>query len=308
MGFRIAFLGSSTFAAPALEALIHAGHTIVAVYTQPPRPKGRGYSVQKTPIHLLAETHHLPVFTPTRLKDPEEAKRFRQLDLDYAVVAAYGLLVPRDFLSAPRWGCINIHASLLPRWRGAAPIAMAILEGDHETGVTIMLMDKGLDTGPILTQRGMFLTYEETTSSLQESLAVLGAHLLCPVLEDFASGECEPIPQPLEGITLAPKFASDAGCLDWRQSSIFLERCIRALNPSPGTWFSYEHKRIKVLKAEIVSHATGNPGMVLDETLTIACGEGALRPLVLQRPGGKPLYVQDFLRGYPLPQGTNLNP
>lgn len=306
MAFRIAFMGTSIFAVPSLKALIEAGHEVVAVYTQPPRAKGRGYVVHKTPIHLFAEDHHIPVLTPTRLKTPEEIERFSRLDLDFAVVASYGLLIPPEFLSAPRWMCINVHASLLPRWRGAAPIAWALLEGDKETGVTIMLMDKGLDTGPILTQRGMLISPGETTLHLQDNLANLGAELLCPTLEDFAAGECQPMSQPAEGVMLAPKLTSEQGQLDWTKSALALERAVRALNPSPGTWFLYKNDRIKVLKAEVLSHLAGQPGVVLDDALSIACGGGVFRPLILQRPGGKPLEAKDFLRGYPFPAGINL--
>ncbi|MEI8295359.1 MAG: methionyl-tRNA formyltransferase [Alphaproteobacteria bacterium] len=306
MNFRVAFLGTPDFAVPSLQALHKADYDIVAVYTQPPRPKGRGHHLQKSPIHLLAETMGFPVFTPQTLKDPLEQQRFSELQLDFAIVVAYGLILPPAILAAPRLGCINVHASLLPRWRGAAPIQRAILAGDHETGVTIMLMDQGLDTGPMLSKHALPLTTATTATSLYEQLACLGAKGLCPALEDFAAGKCQPTPQPDEGVTLAPKLTHEEGRLDWQQDAATLERAIRALNPWPGTWFEHLGTRIKVFEAIYVGDTQASPGMFIDDQLTVACQVGALRLTKLQRPGGQALPSKDFLNGYPLPKGTRL--
>jgi methionyl-tRNA formyltransferase len=306
MTFRIAFLGTPDFAIPSLEALHKAGHDIVAVYTQPPRPKGRGHHLQKSPVHLLAETYAIPVFTPQTLKDPVEQQRFSSLQLDFAIVVAYGLILPAAILSAPRWGCVNVHASLLPRWRGAAPIQRAILAGDKETGVTIMLLDEGLDTGPMLARHTLPLTPTTTAAHLYTQLAHLGAEQLCPTLEDFALGKYQPIPQPAEGATFALKLTHEEGQLNWQHSAETLERAVRALNPWPGTWFDHQGTRIKVREAQYVPDITAQPGTLIDDQLTIACQVDALRLVKLQRPGGQVLSSKDFLNGYPLPKGTRL--
>jgi len=306
MTFRVAFLGTPDFAIPSLEALHKAGHNILAVYTQPPRPKGRGHHLQKSPVHLLTETYGVPVFTPQTLKDPLEQQRFSQLQLDFAIVVAYGLILPSAILSAPRWGCINVHASLLPRWRGAAPIQRAILAGDQETGVTLMLMDEGLDTGPMLARYALPLTSTTTAPHLYTQLAQLGAERLCPTLEDLAAGKCQPTPQPTEGVTLAAKLIHEEGQLNWLQSAETLERAVRALNPWPGTWFDYKGTRIKVREAHYVPGIKAQPGTIIDDELTVACQVDALRLIKLQRPGGQVLSSKDFLNGYPLPKGTRL--
>jgi len=308
MKLRVAFLGTPDFAIPSLRALHDAGHDIVAVYTQPPRPKGRGHHPQKSPVHLLADTYEIPVFTPQTLRDSMEQQRFAELQLDVAVVVAYGLLLPAAILAAPRLGCINVHASLLPRWRGAAPIQRAIMDGDKETGVTIMLMDEGLDTGPMLAQHALMLTSAMTATQLYMQLADLGAEWICPTLEDFAARRCQPVPQPSEGVTLAPKLSHEEGHLDWQQSAVTLERAVRALNPWPGTWMEHQGTRIKVREAACVLGipADAPVGTIIDDQLTIACGTGYLRLTKLQRPGGQALSNKDFLNGYPLPKGTRL--
>lgn len=306
MTFRIAFLGTPDFATPSLEALHRAKYDIVAVYTQPPRPKGRGYHLQKSPVHLLAETYEIPVFTPQTLRDPLEQQRFSELKLDFAVVVAYGLILPSAILRAPRWGCVNVHASLLPRWRGAAPIQRAILAGDQETGVTLMQLDEGLDTGPMLAHYAVPLTPTTTALSLYTQLANLGAEWLCPTLEAFVQGKCQPVSQSTEGVTLAAKLTPEEGQLNWRQSAEVLERCVRALNPWPGTWFDHQGTRIKVREAEVVPDIEEPPGTLIDDQLTVACQTGALRLVKLQRPGGQVLAGKDFLNGYPLPKGTRL--
>jgi methionyl-tRNA formyltransferase len=302
---RLAFLGSAPFSLPTLVALLGAGHEVAAVYTQPPRPAGRGHKVRRSPVHVYAETRGLLVRTPSTLRDPEEQRRFADLALDVAVVAAYGLILPKAILAAPRLGCINVHASLLPRWRGAAPIERAILAGDAETGVTIMQMDAGLDTGPMLLAARVPIGPETTAAALHDALGELGADLLPQALARVASGTLQPTPQPEDGATYAKKLERDEGRLDWLRPAAELERAVRALNPQPGVWFERAGERIKVLAAEVVDRS-GMPGRVLDDRLTVACAEGALRPRLLQRPGRAPTEADAFLRGYPLPPGTQL--
>ncbi len=305
---RLAFLGSPAFALPSLHALIEAGHTIVAVYCQPPRPAGRGHKPQRAPVHLVADALGLPVRTPLTLRDAGEQHAFAALGLDIAVVAAYGLILPKPILQAPRLGCVNVHASLLPRWRGAAPIERAIIAGDAETGVTLMQMDEGLDTGPMLLDSRVAIGPAATTPELRETLAALGASLLPEALAALAAGTLTARPQPADGVTYAAKLTRDEGRIDWSLPAPVLERRVRALTPQPGVFFEHRGERIKVLGAE-ETEATGPaaaPGTVLDDRLSVACGEGALRPTRLQRPGRGPAAAAAFLRGYPLPAGTRL--
>jgi methionyl-tRNA formyltransferase len=299
---RLAFLGSPDFAVPALRALAAAGHEIAAVYCQPPRPVGRGRRETPCPVHRAALALGLPVRTPARLRhEAAEHAAFAALDLDAAVVAAYGLILPRPMLEAPRRGCLNIHASLLPRWRGAAPIQAAILAGDAKTGITIMRMEEGLDTGPILLQEAVPIGPETTFLALQDTLAGIGARLILRALAENP----EPVPQPEAGVTYAPKLGKQDGRLDWSRDAALLERQVRALNPWPGTFFLHGGEQIRVLAARVEA-AAGAPGEVLDDAACIACGSGALRLLRLQRPGRAPLPADAFLRGYPLPRGTVL--
>ena len=310
---RLVVMGSPAFALPALRALIEAGHEIACVYAQPPRPAGRGHRLRRAPVHDLAQTLDLPVRTPARLKATEEQAAFVALAADAAVVAAYGLILPWPVLAAPRLGCFNIHSSLLPRWRGAAPIQRAILAGDTESGVTIMQMDEGLDTGPIVLQRRVPITDETTGASLHDALAALGADLIVEALDGIAAGILTPTPQPSEGATYAPKIERDEGHLEWSRPAAELERAVRALGPWPGTWFEHRGERIKVLAAA-VDHRSGEPGVVLNDASapagggvpTVACGEEALRMLRLQRPGRMPADGAEFLRGFLLPPGTRL--
>jgi methionyl-tRNA formyltransferase len=302
---RLAFLGSAAFSLPTLMALLEAGHEVVAVYTQPPRPAGRGHKPQRSPVHAYAESRGLTVRTPSSLRGEDEQRRFEDLDLDAGIVAAYGLILPKAMLAAPRLGCLNVHGSLLPRWRGAAPVERAILAGDAETGVTIMQMDEGLDTGPMLLARRVPIGPETTAADLRDRLADLGGRLLVEALAGVAAGTLRPTPQPADGATYAKKLDRDEGRLDWTAPAAGLERMVRALNPQPGVWFEHARERVKVLAAEVVE-ATGPPGEVLDGRLAVACGEGALRPLLLQRPGRGPVGVDAFLRGYPLIPGTRL--
>ena len=302
---RLAFLGSASFSLPTLAALLGAGHEVAAVYTQPPRPAGRGYELKRSQVHIYADSRGLAVRTPASLRDADEQGRFAELDLDAAVVAAYGLILPKAILAAPRLGCLNVHGSLLPRWRGAAPIERAILAGDGETGVTVMRMDAGLDTGPILLTARVPIGPETTAARLHDALADLGADLLLQALAGLAAGRLRAIPQPEDGVTYAGKLERDEGRLDWFRPAAELERVVRALNPRPGVWFERAGERIKVLAAEVVDRR-GMPGRVLDDRLTVACAEGALRPRLLQRPGRAPTEADAFLRGYPLPPGTQL--
>jgi methionyl-tRNA formyltransferase len=302
---RLAFLGSAPFSLPTLAALLGAGHEVAAVYTQPPRPAGRGYGLKRSPVHVYADSRGLPVRAPATLRDDSEQRRFAELDLDAAVVAAYGLILPKSILAAPRLGCLNVHGSLLPRWRGAAPIERAILAGDTETGVTIMQVDAGLDTGPILLTARTPIGPETTAAALHDALADLGAGLLLRALAGLAAGTLRAVPQPENGATYARKLERDEGRLDWSRSAAELERAVRALNPRPGVWFEWAGERIKVLAAEVLD-CRGTPGRVLDDRLTVACAEGALRLRLLQRPGRAPTEAEAFLRGYPLPPGTQL--
>ncbi|MBX9787003.1 MAG: methionyl-tRNA formyltransferase [Alphaproteobacteria bacterium] len=296
---RIGFMGTPDFALKILQALFEASYSIVGVYTQPPRPVGRGYKVIPSPVQKFAEDHHLPVFCPKTLKTEEAQKEWQALNLDVAIVAAYGLILPKEILEAPKKGAINIHASLLPRWRGAAPIQRAILEGDTETGVTIMKMDVGLDTGDIISMKKMALSPEITTPLLFEKLAALGAEAILEVLPTYLKGKIKPVPQPEEGVTYAKKLEKLEGLLNWNLPASILDQQIRALNPWPGTWFDVGADRIKVLEAEIIAGSFSEPpGTIIDERLTIVCKEGALRPLKVQKIGKAPLSTDEFLRGY----------
>lgn len=297
-------MGSPEFAVPSLDALLAAGHELVAVYAQPPRPAGRGKSARKTAVHERAERLGIEVRTPRTLRDPEEQERFRQLRADYGVVAAYGLLLPAEILSAPAAGCINVHASLLPRWRGAAPIQRAILAGDEVTGITLMKMDEGLDTG------AMLATIEapiggKTAGELANELAALGGCLLKRYFEQ--PSDYPPRPQPLYGATYARKVDKAEAQLDFKADASLVQRQVRAFNPVPGAWFEFEGERIKVWQAEVTPDQ-GMPGIVKDARLTIACGEQAIRPLTLQRAGKSRVHVDEFLRGYPIPEGSHIAP
>jgi methionyl-tRNA formyltransferase len=304
---RIAFMGTPDFAVPALLALIDSGHDIAAVYTQPPREAGRGQQPRRSPVHATALARNLQVRTPATLKPPEEHAGFASLGLDAAVVVAYGLLLPKAILVAPRLGCLNIHASLLPRWRGAAPIQRAIMAGDTETGITIMQMDEGLDTGPMLLQDRLPIMPEDDAGRLHDKLAAMGARLILQALDDLAAQRTTPQRQPTLGATYATKITRDDECLDWRRPAIDLTRQVRALSPRPGAWFAINGDRLKVLAAECLERSSASvPGEVLDDRLTVACGSGALRITRLQRAGKAPMAVDDFLRGYRLPHGTVL--
>ncbi len=295
-------MGSPDFAVPALRALHEAGHDIAAVYCQPPRPAGRGQAVRRCPVHVAADALGLPVRTPSRLRrDVAEHAAFAALGLDVAVVAAYGLILPQAMLDAPRRGCLNIHASLLPRWRGAAPIQAAILAGDTETGITIMQMDAGLDTGAML-RRGLVPIGPTTTAAdLHDTLATLGAELVLGALADNPA----PVPQPEEGATYAPKLTRDDGRIDWSRDAASLDRQVRALNPWPGTFAMLEGEVLKILAATPET-GDGPPGTVLDDALLVATGRDALRLVRIQAPGRAAMPAEAFLRGRRVPPGTRL--
>ena len=306
---RLAFMGSPDFALPALRALADAGHEIAAVYTQPPRAAGRGQKQRPGPVHALALERGWPARNPTSLKDPAAQAAFAALGLDIAVVVAYGLILPPTVLAAPRLGCVNVHASLLPRWRGAAPIQRAILAGDSETGVTVMQMDEGLDTGAMLLDQAVPIGAQETAETLHDKLAERGARLIVTALEGLATGTLSAQPQPVDGVTYAAKLQRGEGRLDWRRPAVDLERAVRAFTPWPGAEFEAKGSRLKVLAAEAVAgDPAAAPGTLLDDSLTVACGAGALRLLKVQRAGKAPLDAEAFLRGFELAPGTRLAP
>jgi methionyl-tRNA formyltransferase len=298
-------MGTSGFAVPAMERLIERGHCIVAVYTQPPRPAGRGYATRPTPMQQAAERLGLPVEAPPRLREPEAQARFREHAADLAVVGAYGLLLPQPILDAPRLGCINLHASLLPRWRGAAPIERAILAGDEETGISIFQMERGLDTGPVLAMRRIPIGPGETAETLHGRLAALAADMLPGVVDDLLAGRADPRPQPADGVTYARKLERAEGRLDFGEPATSLARRLRALNPRPGCWCEVLGERLALLAGEAVDGA-GPPGTIIGLPLTVACGEGALRVSRVQRPGRRAMGADELQRGFPLPLGTML--
>lgn len=298
---RLCFMGTPDFSVSILAALIDAGHDVVCVYSQPPRPAGRGHKEQLTPVHAFAQSRGIAVRTPKSLKGADEQQAFRDLGLDMAVVAAYGLILPQAVLEAPKLGCLNVHASLLPRWRGAAPIQRAILAGDAETGVTIMQMDAGLDTGDMLLTQKVAITPQTTAGMLHDQLAETGARLIVEAVARYP--ELEHVKQPELGVTYAAKLAKDEGRIDWTRPAIEIERRVRGLNPWPGVWCVLNEERLKVLAAE-VTDGSGAPGTALDDCLAVACGEGALRLTRVQRAGKAPMAAADLLRGFSVPKGS----
>lgn len=299
---RIVFMGTPDFAVPTLQALVAAGHEVVAAYSQPPRPAGRGKQLQPSAVHRAAEALGIAVRTPLSLKGAEEQAAFAALEADVAVVAAYGLILPRPILDAPRLGCLNVHGSLLPRWRGAAPVQRAILAGDERTGVTIMQMERGLDTGPMLA-RVETPVAGKTAGELTTELAEKGAALMVEVLADLAGHPA--VVQPEDGVTYAHKIDKAESRLDFTQSAVEVERQVRAFAPAPGAFFELEGERYRVLAADVVASA-GEAGTTLDAELTIACGEGALRPTLIQRAGKPAMETAALLRGRAIPARTRL--
>jgi len=299
---RIIFMGSPDFAVPTLDALVDAGHEVVAAYTQPPRPAGRGKSERPTPVEERAGELGIEVRSPKSLKGEAEQEAFAELEADVAVVAAYGLILPQPILDAPMLGCLNVHGSLLPRWRGAAPVQRAIMAGDEATGVTIMQMEAGLDTGPMLLKRALEIE-DKNAAQLTEELAKLGAVMMVEVLADLP--EFEPIEQPDDGVTYAAKISKEEARIDWSRPAAELVRQVQGLAPFPGAWFEANGERIKLLAAEITT-SHGAPGEVIDDRLTIGCGNGALRPTQVQRAGKGVMSAEELLRGFFIAKGKVL--
>ncbi len=303
---RVIFAGTPEFAAQALAAIIAAGHEVPLVLTQPDRPAGRGMALQPSPVKRLAQTHGIAVFQPQTLKDAEAQARVAEVGADVMVVAAYGLLLPQAVLDLPRYGCLNIHASLLPRWRGAAPIQRALLAGDAETGVCIMQMEAGLDTGPVLLREGFAIGVEDTAASLHDRLAALGARL---IVDALARLPLPAVPQPEDGVTYAQKIGKAEARIDWTQSADVLDRHIRAFNPFPGAQAAFAGQTVKLWRAAAVRGA-GEIGRILEvdrDKLVVACGSGALAIHELQKAGGKRLPVRDFVAGHPLKAGDRFD-
>ncbi len=300
---RIIFMGTPDFSVPVLDALVEAGHDIAAVYTQPPRPAGRGKKERPSPVHARAQALGLTVRHPPNFRDPAEIDAFAALEADVAVVVAYGLILPQPVLDAPRKGCLNIHASLLPRWRGAAPIQRAIMAGDARTGICIMQMEAGLDTGPVLLRRETEIRPDDTAGSLHDRLSEMGATAIVEALASLDS--LTPTPQPAEGVTYAAKIDKAEARIDWSRPAIEVDRQIRGLSPFPGAWCEQDGTRLKLLLSR-VAEGNGAPGTVLDDSLTVACGEGAVQLLRLQRAGRGAMETAEFLRGTPLKAGDRL--
>lgn len=306
---RLVFMGTPDFSVPVLSALIDAGHEVVCVYSQPPRPSGRGMAERKSPVHLLSEEYGIEVRTPVSLKTEDEQDRFAALNADAAVVVAYGLILPSAILEAPRYGCFNVHASLLPRWRGAAPIQRAIMAGDQESGVCIMQMDEGLDTGAVCLERKLPIGANMIASDLHGALSELGATAMTEALQQLDSGALRCDDQAMQGVTYAAKIEKSESRIDFSQSSESIHNHIRGLSPFPGAWFELSGKqklRIKVLNSELAS-GHGQPGTTIDNQLTIACGNGAIKLLTVQRSGKSVMDVPEFLRGNSVPAGTDLS-
>ncbi len=302
---RLAFMGSPVFALRALEALIAAGHEIACVYTQPPRPAGRGKQERPTPVHAFAVEHGLEVRVPKSLKRSEAQEAFAALDLDAAIVVAYGLILPKAILEAPRLGAFNLHGSLLPRWRGAAPIQRAIMAGDRVTGAQVMRMEEGLDTGPVLASVETPIDFDDNASTLHDRLAALGSRLLVETLDKIERGEATETPQSENDVSYAHKITPAETRIDWARPAHEIDCMIRGLAPAPGAWFELDGARVKVLHSR-VGLGQGEPGEALDDELLISCGEGAVRLLRVQREGRAPMEASAFVRGRPVSAGERL--
>ncbi|MGO9986979.1 MAG: methionyl-tRNA formyltransferase [Rhodomicrobium sp.] len=307
MALRVVFMGTPDFAVPALSEIVGAGHDVAAVYTQPPRPAGRGMEERKSPVHAFADEAEIPVFTPKTFRRPEVQEEFASLAPDVAVVAAYGLILPKPALDIPPLGCLNLHASLLPRWRGAAPIQRAIMAGDTETGVMVMKMEEGLDTGPVALADFIQIGPDATAGEIHDHLSLMGATLILSALAMLKKGELFFTPQPSEGVTYAPKITKEETRIDWTKPASEVHNHIRGLSPFPGAWFEAllggKAERIKVLRSVTVP-GKGDAGQLLDGSLTVACGSLAVRLTQVQRSGKRPMGGADFLRGFPLGKGT----
>jgi methionyl-tRNA formyltransferase len=309
MALRIVFMGTPDFSVPVLDAIVAAGHDVVAVYSQPSRPAGRGMAAVKTPVHRRAEAIGIEVRTPVNFKGEDDRKAFTAIDADAAVVVAYGLLLPKAVLEATRRGCFNVHASKLPRWRGAAPIQRAIMAGDTVTAVNIMRMEQGLDTGPVCLGRDVPIAPEMTAGELHDALSTLGAELMVDALGKLEAGALHCVPQPSEGATYAAKIGKSETRIDFARPAKEIVDHIRGLSPYPGAWFEFtlggKAERIRVLSAK-TADGDGTAGTILDDQLSIACGDGAVRVERLQRAGKQPMAAVDFLRGTRIPVGTRL--
>jgi methionyl-tRNA formyltransferase len=305
---RVIFMGTPDFSVAALSEIVAAGHDVLAVYTQPPRPAGRGMAARKSPVHNFAEEAGIPVFTPRSLRSVAVQNEFFSHDADVAVVVAYGLLLPKPILDAPRYGCLNIHASLLPRWRGAAPIQRALMAGDEETGIVIMQMDEGLDTGPVCIGERLAIGQDMTAGELHDQLSLLGARLIAVALKRLSEGKLKSRPQPERGATYAAKLRKEEERIDWSRPAAEVHNRIRAMSPMPGAWFEAllggKTERIKALRSVVVP-GRGEPGQLIDGQLTVACGNHAVRLTRVQRAGKKPMLGAEFLRGFPLAKGTH---
>jgi len=306
---RVVFMGTPDFAAPLLEKITADGHEVVAVYTRAPAPAGRGMDLKLSPVHRLAERLSLPVFTPKSFKNEETIRAFADLRADVAVVAAYGLILPQAALDAPRFGCLNLHGSLLPRWRGAAPIQRAVMAGDAETGVMVMKMEAGLDTGPVAATARVAIGEDMTTGELHDALAAAGAPLMARALRDLETGALAFTPQAEEGVTYAQKIDKSECRIDWRRPAREIHNLVRGLSPFPGAFFESDFghgiERVKVLRTKL-EQGEGAPGAVLDDKGLISCGEGAVRLVEAQRGGKAPMGIAEFLRGRPLAPGQTL--
>ena len=310
---RLAFMGTPDFAVPTLAELIAQGHDIACVYSQPPRPKGRGLALEPGPVHKFAERHGIAVRTPLSLKDAQAQADFVALELDAAIVVAYGLLLPKAILDAPMLGCFNLHGSLLPRWRGAAPIQRAVMAGDAQTGVMVMRMDEGLDTGPVLMAERVTIG-RKTAGELGDALSRLGADLMVRALAALERGAVAPVPQSEDGVSYAKKITKDEARIDWSRSAHEIDCLVRGLAPAPGAWTEVNGERLKILYAELVvdlnaasgGGGSGRPGITLDDALTVACGDGALKLMKVQRAGGKAMDAVALLAGFPVAAGSQL--
>ncbi|MBL4837890.1 MAG: methionyl-tRNA formyltransferase [Kordiimonadaceae bacterium] len=301
---RLAFMGTPDFAVPTLHALVEAGHEIVAVYSQPPRPAGRGKKDRKSAVQIAAEKLGLTVYTPASMKEEDAQATFEALALDVAVVVAYGQILKQRVLSAPQYGCVNVHASLLPRWRGAAPIHRAIMAGDSETGVCIMQMELGLDTGPVIARTALGIEDKDTVATLHDALAVQGASLINAALQSLKSDAFNVEAQPEEGVTYAKKIAKSEAKIDWSRSAVEIDRQVRGLFPFPGAWTEISGERVKILAGSPVQ-TKGETGLLLDDALTVGCGDGAYQISRAQRAGKAAADRDDFLRGFAVPKGAN---
>ena len=306
---RLAFLGTPDFAVAALAKLVEAGHDIAAVYSQPPAPRGRGQALRPSPVHAFAEAQGIPVRTPASMRDPAEIAAFRALNLDAAAVVAFGQILPAEVLEAPRLGSFNLHGSLLPRWRGAAPIQRAVMAGDRITGVQVMRMTEGLDEGPVLASETVRIGPLDTAGTIHDRMAAVGAELLARTLEAVARGEAVETPQSEEGLTYAKKIRPKEARIDWTKPASQVDCKIRGLSPFPGAWFEAPSEKGPVRVKALLSRfedAAGEPGVLLDDALLVACGEGAVRLLRVQREGKGPQDAEIFLRGFPLKRGARL--